>query len=370
MAFDAMGLIDRKNEAMDARPLDDRFFREMCIVGNGHLYAFDTKHGHSIVIDEKGKKHVRGRFTQTVTFKNPDWLSNYLRIPYALAYRLAKAFRSLEISSWETARRILNPVLGSGTINTPKAQFKTKFKGEILQKRGGLRRFAPKVGPVDMPKMENAINTLYAIGLAMDAETHIEPAMVNLDLNDDDREIDTYWAHADLGPDEKPFCDDEHDELSGDPNAFTAHKLIGDGSDGLSCEAIDWIKDANDVQLTKAAQKMRPYWQKLDGEWIAPNRGLTGPQVSQFWAYWKARRAEIKNELAEEPAILNLVKFISTNDKKGQSAALIYALKSGSEFKIHKTTYNHAGHVIGTVALQMLWAAFNEKWPKPEQAKA
>jgi hypothetical protein len=411
LAFDVMGIQERVNEHLDYRPLDDRCFREACVqVGTGmdrkNLFL-EPKHGGSVHIcrDSSGrleriqpemgppnpnapyKTIVRGRSTKPQTFLDPQWLMAKLHCSFELAFELKEAFKRLDINTWQRASRIINGVTGTGKITIPfarwddeikqyVAQYATKLKGVRLKAAKGLMSYIPPVGPPDLRGLEHAITYLAKLARELEDVTVEWGNMIDLDLNEEalDLHTDPFWAGVELSPEEVPFIIDDLDQLGGDSNFFTGHMLAGDGSDGLPSVLIGCLKTASDFNLANLAKHVRPYWtnEGTDEEprWIPPNRGMSDKQVSQFWAYWQARRAEIKSALGSNAEVVRYMSNLRALTTRSRAAAYIYALRDGKRFAERGTELHTAGVRVIPSALKLLWDEFNRMFAKPQVSVA
>lgn len=376
LAFHVMGCNERANEALDFKPMDDRHFRELCVQASGKNLFLEPRHGAYYVQPSGSKKEVRGRFTRGQTFHDPEWIARKLPgCPYYLAQKLAKAFVDMGINEWKIAKRIMFGIIGSGKIDVlfPKKdergrviEIRTEFKGIRLPSAPGLIHYIPEIGPPDVRGLVNAIAIIIRLAERMQEVTYEPAPMVNLDLSENvECDEDTlYWAHADLGPDEVPFTEDELDDFGGDSNPFTAHALNGDGTDALPETIVNCMKSATDFNLSNLAKAVRPYWTEEDGNWIPPNRGMSKPQVNHFWALWKQRRAEITEAVADSMEVRFYLNNLNAIALEKRAAAYIFALRDGRQF-MDKGRVIHTGGVrVIPTALKVLWSSYNQRFKK------
>ena len=416
-AFAVMGINDRTNTNLDACAMHDRTFREFCVQTPGGVNLFlEPKHGASIHYvrgtDGTLTRTVRGRFTRPQTFQDPAWIARKLRCEYTDAHELKTALEKLNISDWQHASRIINGLTGTGKIHTPFGSNPTKLRGVRLAGAKGLTSYAPAVGPPNIPGLKRAVGLLVKLAQEAEAVTVEWPPMIGLDLQDDtpDANADPFFWNVELTPEEVPFLDDDLDPIGGDGNPYTAHALCGDGSDSLPLVYWRALKTANDFQLTRAAQKMRPYLMKhrpavyrlrddiclldldtahavnqivagqrnlkkrdplkrfittiKEAVWRRPNCGLTDDQTAHFWGLWHDRRAEIAQAVQSSPEVKRYAANLAGIKARNRAAAYLYALKNGTEWKTGRDIIHPAGLKVIPTALKTLWAQFNAQFPK------
>lgn len=374
-----MGCGLRKNESLDFRNMDDRDFRERCVVVGGRLYALYEK--------RKPDLQPRSDLRQEVVAK---MLGGDKR--YADVDRFVKFCRSIKASR----RVVLGMIFGyvrrdddgklfktDGLKSTSADEFAeivTEFEGidselkeydipepetnrprtkddervywfGVAQKLWDRGEFVSVLSQIRF--IEQSASRDVACGYYEDPTAtpdsfviyRTEDVIAQERLSIDDDEIVAEWND-----------DDEMAALSIENNPFGAHPLY-DETSAISDEWIDEIRSASWKELRdmKAELMSSRLWY------------LNTTQRQMAWAYVKAREERLIVESLKRPTARWVAAYVVSNPPK-QSMAMLFAWRDGERFDTDEMNFRFDEERATENELAAAWAMFRRSHKSHQKA--
>jgi len=339
VAFIGMGLACRENEMIDRRrydlvdlagqrierswrPMDAADMTERCVAYGNTLYAIHERRAIDL---------------QPAWFKRFELIAEVLDIPMDLAHRLCRVLTG-NASATESSRDrdfTFNQSMMNRLLNGY-----TTMDGEI---RGGLKSLRGDADAIsELVDMLEALNADANAAAESERDEYSEywesVAEPQEDAFFDGRLIYSVEGEDATGDDDSEEWTDGFDEsVTMGTNAFSAHRLYGDGRDGLPYEFIDYIKTADASQIAELQKAMFKSEDPYTGRVYPAKYGfLTGAQKSQMWAFINARKDKMRvtglRQLDRDGRqVLELVRELGVC---GQARALIAAWAEGNDFDV------------------------------------
>ena len=324
LSFEAQGS-DFTNEWLDAGQ-EGRYLREHCIQRNGANHFLHLK----TLVDLRSQPEHH----------NPEKLSKLLNIPYNLAFRLAGAFKALDFDR----KMYLKIMKGPNGLEL-------KSMVEIITFIEGITKTAEQLQEVTIEWDEN-----------------------HLSCNPDAIYIDQYNQY--INPE---VSLEDQEDLAGDNNPYSTNRLHN-GNDSLSWEFQRLIETADDAQLDRLRDGMKPSKRTSEEAWKltkffmanyntvpadyssrtrwdvkkqktvpATSTGLlwqkpkfhyfTDGMKSHFWTLYHARRDELRNQVRPvaqlSPDAKIALEWVKSLGKGSQTCSIIHAASDGKSYSLY-----------------------------------
>jgi hypothetical protein len=289
--------------------MNDRDFRERCIVRNGKLQFLYEKRAVDIL--------------KPNAYTNPEWLADKLEIPYDLAYKMTEVFRSMdsEDGGLDVDRKTFNKMLyGYLPDHIELIPDKPKFgkpRWIVTNRHTGILGYGRKdqpprtIGGGNDNVAKKIIELLETLADELDnitvkksdfisieeaeQQTTAQHALENFDPTEDLELVAMGWMDTDNSEDNL--------EIMGENNPFSTYTLH-DGSEALSHEFITILREADMAKLKEIQSNFYPSKNPYTGRKYAPKYWyMTPSQKSQAWVYIKARKEELANAAGKNVSI-------------------------------------------------------------------
>jgi len=336
--FFDMGLVERNNDHLDHRQLDDRDFRQRCITRDNSVNPLYEKRKVDII------NSIRP------THYNPDWLIQILGEMYIGSSPRIMRYNSFFVKNWNLKS---NVIVESIAITASIIKFDQAFKLANCFKRLELDRKAVlkimygyvsengyKEGLVNCPAyLDKAIELLVEFADNADEVTIDSTNFVPNAAWYDEETIQS-MNFGNFNPyDEEVTSNDDEMDFMAENNPFKSFRFSSE-YDCLSHEFITMIKEADSSKLAEIQRGFFKQEDPYSGKLIPVKYWyLTKSQKAQAWDYIKDRKIilanQAKDNLSEDGQIvLSWIKQLGNN---GMSSALIYSYMEGKGFNAFGT---------------------------------
>jgi len=312
LQFYDMGINERSNSWLDNSAMNRIDFTQRCLQQNGRNYALYEKRA----IDFKPPNHL-----------DAEWLAQKLNIAYDLAYKLADAFRALDIDRKAANKILYGYVKSDGT------------RASGLANHNGSKH--------------HVVELLETLQLELDKVTVERQDFVPIETWEEN--IVNYHMNREVDN------SDDGLELSGDNNPFGAFPLHWE-SEGLTHEFINKIRQADTNKLREIQSGFFPSKSEYTGRTYQPKyRYLTASQKAQAWVYIKARKQELvqqgKANLSKDGnTVLSWIKDLG---RSAMASSLIYSWMKGAAFDIFGAYIEFAGKPRPE-EISYIWAEYKQ----------
>lgn len=374
-----MGCGNRKNESLDHRAMDDRDFRERCIVVGNRVYALYEKRK----ADLAPRSDLRQEVLMKMLHEDAD---------YADVDTLAHVFRDMRLSRSAVLKLIHGYVRPDedGVIaksdGLKSLEDLSEIAGEFESMRDELKEF-------DIPEPETnrdrSIDDERAYWLdvsrdlfdrghfasTLDQVRFIEESALR-DWEDgyyrDPDHVDEFVIYqnedyvsdrqSDVDPDDENLIEwdpiDEETAMAIDSNAFGAHPLY-DESSCISDDLIDEIKMASWLELSEIKS-----WLMGKDAWY-----LNSDQRKIAWSFIKGREDRLIAESLRRPIAQMVGSYITETKESGRACAMLFSWKNGERFDTDEDVFKFDEEMPLEHELAAAWTIFRREHKDHQRAR-
>jgi len=320
------GHTQRRNEMLDHQGVNDRDFRQRCVIQNGRLYVLYEKRQ----VDFNLPQH-----------RDPKWIASMLDCHIDIAIKIVKGLAALNLNRKDSLRLIFNKEFEMIDHNPATLADYLEELATATEEPDWSINENPVVYKFD----DSDINALYKTPISSNRKMS---AMAIQSSSKEDDQLDGWIYMTDnvleqlrtetyvIDPDTNMLMVNDQleneDQIKDDTfGAFPLHW----GAEALSHEFLTMIRLASTEKLQEIQKGFFPSTNVYTGRTYPPKYGyLTDSQKAQAWVYMKDRKRQLvilgRRYLSNDSR--EVLSWMQTIDNPKISAALLYAYKDQRPF--------------------------------------